>query len=461
MKPTGKEDMLTSLTKNLARFRVPLAMVVTASVAAAMAAPASASNSHRLTAPSAGVAPSTSDRLSGAAGWSGLIPSQITRNAARPTYTLTSSTVRIKTSRGLFRRESISANRGGFAPSPSIVLSLWRHTGAPVPLAASRKGPSREPKLSSRNGRPAQKAENVWSIGRLPDSTFSVKRGNATIGFTHIQVGPFGQLFGSFTHATRTRETCKTSGSEYLYTGIFKVHERFKTKNRLERVSNLGWVHGPTGQGGAITFPHSKTNTTQLVVDNGCVNANSRAHAAKPYCQTGTVWNSPFVNMGGSFQGFSGEDFTIHTPQPFSLYSLLASRYTTITGLPARGGYHGPVTFTRTDTVIDTSPKQSYTLVPGSSGAEEETITTAGSDTYMQGSAVVTSAGSTNQDVGTCYVGKTTNESQFIRSSAAPNTWTNGSVKLKAKSAVGGKIVVGDKTSDTTASIQHYTTQIG
>lgn len=451
--------MLLALVRNLARFRVSLALLAAASLALTMRAPASAASPPF----GAGLRPQFSHLLPARSiaqhswtDWPG--PASVHKlDGIAPSYTLYSSPARVKTTRGVIRQETIYTYKSAPTASGYIDLLLSRHVGDVSILDRSRDvapetgGPSRHKQSLS------QLAENAWVMNNLRTSEFSVHHGNATISFNSTQVGPFGRLFGTFTHTKKTQETCNVSGSEFTYTGILKVNELFKTKNRLEHHSKLGWVHGPRGGGGTIFFPNtSKTNSTFLTVDNACVNT---VPATKTYCTTGTFWSSPTVAVGGGSSGLEGYKLTVHSPNPSTIDFVYGYRDLPIAGLPPSGGFAGAgVTMFRDDTAFDSAVSQSYVQDLANPFPQTESIISSSKDKYIQGSATLTSAASTTATGGACFVGNTA-ETEFEQEGQAPFNWTNGSRKLAADSAVGGNITIANATGSTTGEINHETSQ--
>lgn len=446
--------MLGSLGRNLARFRVSLALAVAASMALAAWAPASAAAPHLTARPLGQIAHLSPSTLAPGAPFAVLIhPVSERKDTTSATiYSLDSSTAKIKTTSGKVRQEAVYASKTGPDGDANISLTLSRSSGNMGLLLGSPEVAGREAQ-KRHNQPPFQMADNDWELSNLRPSEFSVHHGNATIGFNSTQVGPFGRLFGAFTHTKKTKESCNVSGSEFMYTGILKVNELFKTKNSLEHHSKLGSVHGPSGRGGTVIFPHAAKATTTLFVDNNCV--NTLPPPPKAYCVSGTVWVSPTMDLHAGSQVLGGYKLTFHSPNPSSLILVFASRFVTFSGLPSTGGFAGtPAAVTRSDQVDDSAPSQAYSQSAANPFPQTETVAAGARDKYIQGGATLTSSASATETDEPCFVGDTT-ETQFTQRGQAPFSWTNGATNLTADSAVGKNISIANTTTDTTATINH------
>lgn len=453
-------QVLHSMGRQVDRFRVPVAVIVATSMAMAVWAPASAAGRASFKAPllsraAHGVQPSSVVRQALLS--NSVQPHSIHRDTNPTTVSLYSSTLSIKTSTGLTRKENISANRT-FGSSAEVGLSLDRHG-------------------SSLCGRtPCQDNETVWAFSNLPASDFAVttSTGNGSVTLSSASSGPFAGFHFVFTHTTTTKETCNVSGSEYIYTGVLSGTQDFHTKitstvSPLEP-SILGDINGPSGAGGTVTFPNtSSTNTTYLVVNNDCQNKSGPPPpAGKTLCQRSTFWSTPLVHNASFSVAYQddGETGTTYSYPTSSFNNLYASRYVSFSGLPATGGFGGasPAEVTRGDYGSDNLPTMSYSFSTTSPHPQTVTTTVPSGDAYFKGSASLTSTKSTNSFAYTCYVqtGPTTyiahNEyARYDTSGTATYSWANGSTPLEFLADVGGLLLVGNKTSDTSASIDRDT----
>lgn len=454
-------QVLLSMGRQINRFRVPVAVVVAASMAMAVWAPASAAAPPGFRAPL--VSRMAHGLPSSFAGRQALLsrmvqPHSIHRDTNPTTFILDSPFTSIKTSTGLTRNESIFAGKTvGSAPD--------------VGLNVNRQG------TTMCAGIHCQEEDTNWVFGNLPAGDFNVNTttGNATIALGAAQSGQFGTLNFTFTHSTKTAATCNVSGSEFIYTGVLSGTQNFHTKITTAPLSPLepsilGDVHGPSGAGGTVTFPNSPPlNTTYLMIDNDCQNKSEPPPPpGKSLCQTATYWSSPFVqNASFTVQSLQeGSTGTYYSYPTSSFNSVDASRWITFSGLPATGGYGGtgPAEASRYDSGLDNLPTISYSFTNASPFPQSETTTAPSTDTYFKGSATLRSTKSQENKVRACYVqtGTTTyvphtQYGQYDTTGTVHYSWTNGSTRLELLADVGGVISVANRTADTTSSISHWT----